>query len=818
MPAIRPAHPKVTMSSMAAVLSLMLGLQLAAGGGFLGALFSGELPYATCVMLGLTMMFSSAAIISSFSATIQPQSARIASAAGSAALAFSSAIDVNHSVHHLSETSYFALSLAGQVAYVYAYFFFMGQLLKISGLWTQLPQRVASGALALVGGFGFLAQSWVPLATFHQVTSMARDIILSAGPLMMALAFGQIKTLRLVPQSILGSIRLRLPAGPEHSATRKALLIGALGAVASLGLNIAWSLSDHDGSTLIGRILTVFSFSWFGCMYFSLDGLRTVSREQHHSLLSAKLAPASALRFLTRYEGQRKNWAATIGLKTANFMIDHDPGTQLQAVLPASILQIRSEEIQRCVNAVLGPLELHSSAASNLVSGAIDPEPAVRPCIDALKMFACLYLDAGPLVERRIKGLVSLLPIVDPGLAQVVDKVNVASLIRRNQWFFHFDFDWIDQHMTQTANRARYDVQIATLPSPLRNAMLDYLAKHGGIGNFVWLGPQARERLLQEAPAMHSVLEPCPIPVGGAGGVQVLMFIVRFEQLIPRLQRYFDLDTMRQALFDFEPSDASYRIHRLLTLQLNNAQTATDIAQVLAQISSVAWRGFREKDNALSLILAVHERITNSDHDLKDELLNAVRAIGYPSQILHHAQIDKIALRDIARLKAVALSPHDPRFEEAWLVLSTTDYHRHTPAQRRDFLAFLRRAGQRSQIARIPLVQIKGTDALAGLARACDSSDLDQLQETLAALYQWLARAEAEPNTLCLLLDAHIFIKGQLHQSLSLPKAATQQLRTYVKKLRQRLGDSDPQIVSLNARWLELGMDEASPEVTSLAS
>ena len=48
-----------------------------------------------------------------------------------------------------------------------------------------------------------------------------------------------------------------------------------------------------------------------------------------------------------------------------------------------------------------------------MLEGAIDPEPAVRPCIDALKMFACLYLDAGPLVERRIKGLVSLLPIVD---------------------------------------------------------------------------------------------------------------------------------------------------------------------------------------------------------------------------------------------------------------------------------------------------------------------------------------------------------------------------------------------------------------------
>jgi len=810
-------HPNTTKSSLAAFLGLVLVLQLAAAGGFLGALIRGELSQDACIMLGLTLVFSATAILSSFTTTVSPQAARIAGTIASAALALTAAVNVSHNANQLNVTGFFALNLCGQTAYTYAFFVLLGQLLDLGGAWRQLPQRIAAAALLLFGGVGYLAQSWVSLTSVSHGLTLARDIILAFGPLFMALAFGYVKTLRLDSSSGINSMRLRLPSGPKRHARRRTLWIAVVGAIASLIFNAAFTAwhSSPVESSLVGHFLAVFSFSWFACIHLNLDGLHTMSYEQNMSRFSATLAPPSAMRFMTRYADQRQSWAATIGLKTANFIVDHDPSGRLQAALPASILQIRSEEIQRCVSAVLGSLELHSNTALHLVSGAIDPEPAIRPCIDALKMFACLYLDAGPLVERRINGLVSLLPIIDSGLDQVLKKVNISELIRRNQWFFHFDFDWIDQHLTHTANKARYDVQISALPTPLRNAMMDYLAKHGGIGNFVWLGPQARDRLLQEAPAMLSVIEPCPVSISGS---EVLMFIVRFEQLIPRLQRYFDLDSMRRALSDFEPSEASSRILRLLTLQLGNAQAPAEILRVLTQISSVAWRGFREKDCALQLILTAQKRIVDPTETMTKALLDAVMAIGYPSQILHHAQVDKIALRDIERLKSVALSSYHPRFAEAWLVLSTTDYRRHSMAQRRDFLAFLGDAARRPRIANQPLAQVKSIDALASLARSCDSSEVDLLQETLAALYAWLASAEAGPSTLCLLLDAHLFIKRQLHQSLTLPAAATLPLANYVAKLKAQLGSGHAQIIALNARWLELGMNEQDDKVVKFAS
>ena len=47
-------------------------------------------------------------------------------------------------------------------------------------------------------------------------------------------------------------------------------------------------------------------------------------------------------------------WAATQGVKTASYIVDHDPSGHLDQALPASVMQIRAEEIQRCVGEVLG--------------------------------------------------------------------------------------------------------------------------------------------------------------------------------------------------------------------------------------------------------------------------------------------------------------------------------------------------------------------------------------------------------------------------------------------------------------------------------
>jgi len=527
---------------------------------------------------------------------------------------------------------------------------------------------------------------------------------------------------------------------------------------------------------------------------------------------------------LKRHAADKQAWAATVGLRTTNFHIDHDPGGFLHNRLPASIMQIRAEEIQRCVGDVLAAAHLHSHMVGHRIFGAVDPEASVRPCVDALKMFACLYLDAGPLVERRIKGLTALLPIVDPGLARLLKPTDISALIRRNLWFFHFDFGWIDQAVIHTPKATRYDVRIATLSSRIRQAMMTHLEKTGGVGNFVWLGPDARERLLQEAPALRHVVEACPIPtVKGEGPAgedegELLMFIIKFEQLIPRLQRYFDLDSMRKSLLDFEPSQESARLLNLLSLQVAKARTETETLEVLASLTSVPWRGFKEKDSALQLILAAYNALSHmmtpgkalSESEdqrhrvLHGKVLEAVRLVGYPSQILHNAQISKIALRDNTALKAAAADPRNPRFEEAWLLMATTDYARHGDVRRLELLEFLGSAGNNGAIARERLVQVKAIDALASLGRAAGATEREAVGKALGRCSQWLTAVRSDADVFSLLLDAHLFLTEQMKGELVVTPESLKTLEGYVERLAAELGTGHPHVVGVSSRWQEL--------------
>jgi hypothetical protein len=551
-------------------------------------------------------------------------------------------------------------------------------------------------------------------------------------------------------------------------------------------------------------------------MVLSFAELALFTGEQKQGSVTARLATASARRFVTRHLSERNSWAATTGLKTSSFMIDHDPDGMLHSELPASVMQIRAEEIQRCISDVLGRTYLHNYVIGHRVFGALDPEQSLRTCVDTLRMFACLYLDAGPLVERRIKGLAALLPIVDPGLAKVMRPKDIGALIRRNLWFFHFDFGWIDQRVIHTPRATRYDVNIASLSSRIRQAMMDYLEKTGGVGNFVWIGPEARDRLLQEAPAMAHVIETCPVNADD-GKDEMLMFIIKFEHLIPRLQRYFDLDSMRQSLLDFEPSGESTRLLNLLGLQVAKARSPGELMEVLSSVASVPWRGFREKDNALQLILAAFNRLSElvspgkslaestdpAHRPLHDKILDAVRTVGYPSQMLHAAQVAKIALRDVKLLAEVAVDPSSPRFTEAWLIMSTTDYYRHSESNRRAVLELLKSLPDRPRLGKSRLVQAKAVDALASIGRVTRAEEQPLLDEVAARLGVWLPASGADLDVCCLFLDAQLFLASHLKRELKIEPAVVSALDRHIQLLTNELGTADPQVIAIMSRWQE---------------
>jgi hypothetical protein len=787
---------------LALAICLVMTALLAAAGG----VGPGNAPVAALLLLAVVLVASTAAVVIGFTLTWKPDPTRRAAAIASGALALVAAVEASQQLGKLPQLVYYLLSLGGEAALTYGVMQAWLRAVKLSGPWAQLPPRTAAGTVGVVGACGLLGQSFLPLDGVALDLAFVRDIVLAFTCGCLAAALAWHRPLRLDPKSRRESLRLRLP--PAGDGMRRPFQAICLGLGAAVILQLILRAAGADALLP----LTAAGLAWVGVAWQGLADMAQLASEQRQGNVTSRLATNSARKFLRRHMTEGSQWAATVGLKTSNFVIDHDPDTQLHAQLPASIMQIRAEEISRCVVDVLGAMNLHSHAVGHRIAGAVDPEASVRPCIDALRLFAALYLDAGPLVERRIKGLAALLPIVDPGLARLLKARDMEGLIRRNSWFFHFDFGWIDQHVVHTPKLTRYDVRLGSLPSRLRHAMMDQP------GYFVWLGADARDRLVQEAPALSNVVEARPVRDGDTGepGSETLMFIIRFEQLIPRLQRYYDLDSMRRALLDFEPGQEAQRLASLLRLQVQKAQNATELGEALEGIASVPWRGFREKDGALQLILAVYQqalaKLAPETEDLsqaKDlklrllhgQLLDAVRAVGYPSQVLHNAQIDKLQLRDVTKLLAAAADRNSARFEEAWLLLATTDFSRYPAAQCEQVHEFLRTVPTRPGLAGNRLVQAKAVDALAALARRQDTTAA--VQKTLDTIGRWFGAAQVDPDICCQLLDTKLFLSSQLGLTVDFGADVAAALDRAFKGLAADLGASHPKVVALLSRWQE---------------
>ena len=746
---------------------------------------------------------------------------RLYAVVGSEALALLAAFYATKDAGQISAMYFFWITLALHALFSFCLTAILMTQIRMSEDLALYPKIATPIVIILVGTIGFLASSWISLGDFAIYLGLARDLSLLIVPIAFFTVLVAVKPPQLRGKFWPGGRISLKRIGQNYPYGSMFLLITGTGLMANLLLRLIEGLPEAmHSNAAYSNPLDMLSLGWLAVIYENVSHLVALTNEKQQNQINAKLATYSARKFLHRHLSEQSHWAATVGLKTANYLIDHDVDGSLQSSLPASLSLIRSEEIQRCVVEVLASLNFHSHASAHSVSGAIDSEASIRPCVDTLKMFASLYLDAGPLVERRIKGLISLLPIIDPSLAKTLDADQASRLLQRTKWLFHFDFAWLDQHIIHSPVNLRYDVQLATLSDRSRLVILEYFEKTGRTGSFVWMGPEARSRLLQEAPWLASIVHPCPIPdrLKGESGQEELMFTVKFEQLIPRLQRYFDLDEFRMKLTDFEPSAESTRLSRLLQLQLNNSTSIKDIIHVLDQVSGYSWRGFREKDNALQIILTAHqllakfesggEKANTTDTDAlrraEKILLSAVKAIGYPSQILHNAHLNRIALRDLDNLITTASEAFDPRFQEAWLVLATADYQRFTIAQRKQVLNFLAHTSVIPQVAKRPFCQRKAIDTLSSIAKVADREELGSIQESFGIMFLWLANFNSDAETCSLLLDAQLFVEGQLKKQLDLSRTVKEAFLNHVAKLSVRLGVHHPQITSIQSRLHQL--------------
>ncbi len=657
---------------------------------------------------------------------------------------------------------------------------------------------VLVGLKAFYGGF-------LPLNTMENIIGMLHLLPTACLPLIVIGIMVLNPYLRRDPNSIWGSIKLVLL--PKSSLKRQGALFYGL-TFANLGLVIAYfKLLNADQHASIP--LNTLSISWLPCATYTFFNLRhdVFIAKTHQALIA--LTSTKAIRFFLRHKQNNKaHWAATVGLRTACFIIDHDPHDDAGRRLTATLSHIRRDEIGRFARKILGNRNLSTKLLGSQILGTIDPEESTRPCVDVLTLFACIYLDVVPIVERRLKGLASLFPIIDPDLSGKIGPHNIEESHSKMEWLYHLDFQWVDQQLVLSDHSVSYGVTVDSMNTVERNTILTKLQEKNRTGNFIWIGEKARERLQMEAPYLANIIEPWSID---GVGIHHIIYLIKFEELIPRLQKYYLLENTRASLRDYEISADSKRVLNLMSLQFNRKMTPAVVIEIVRSISSYEWIGFKEKDAALNGIIKAYHCLRNLEQKQTPEwlafektdwgalFLEAIEQVGYPSQLLHKAHKIKRSIRDLNLIMKICKDPRSNRFAEAWLYTCSADPRIYTSDELRQFLGFLSEVLQDAQLMRNKLVNNKILESFLNFAKIAKAEDLPSINALYLEIAQHMLKEQKNSAAFSMLLDGKAYLEQVTNAKIDIERIKNQMedhLR-FLSESKSDRNDSD----SVLGRW-----------------
>lgn len=549
--------------------------------------------------------------------------------------------------------------------------------------------------------------------------------------------------------------------------------------------------------------------TWIPLLALTIQHIKRSSKDYETNRALASLTPPKAKRFFLRHLFHSDSTrAATVGLRTATFVVDHDPSDQSSTLITKTLAHIRREEVKRFTERLLQDRVLHLKDIGNQLIGTIDPEDSNHVCLDVLILFASIYLDVVPLVERRLKGLASLFPMIDPGLSKRITPQLVEESHSKIEWLYHFDFQWVDQQLIMGPSSTTYSIALDQLNLEERSQILRFLQEKNRVGNFIWIGETARQRIKLEAPYLANIVEAWPLTIDQK---EIMIYLMKFEELIPRLQKYYNLEGVRHVLRDFGVSEEAKQIISMSNIQFNRTIDADRVKEIVHSVKAFKWEGFQEKDLALSIILRSYNTLLTlkSDPDstgytkasFQTLFLEAIEAIGYPSQILHLAHKDKRAIRDLDLIKTICLDPSHSRFTEAWLFSCSVDPEIYSVKHRREFHNFLKEVIKMSHLRKNKLVTQKILESYLNFASHLDlKKDFESIASGIFSLGEYLMDQKQTADQFCMLLDGKLFLEQVYEQRIEIPHKLHQKLDQYIHKMVE-LGDSQSSVNFLLGRW-----------------
>jgi hypothetical protein len=639
----------------------------------------------------------------------------------------------------------------------------------------KAKQFAISGAF-LVLFFGVLAwqfQNFWNLDSIMLVSSYFITAVNSLGLFSVALIYSLHRNLSIDRKSFTNSFLLRIDSDSEGSG--KIFNLTLIACFLQFACLIYFSIHHGQNYNITSNMIQlafaagiIDAWMEISTLGYNLNSLQDVSR----------LTSNSARKFLMRHNQKRDLWSAAVGMKTAFLHIEHDVERILQNNLPATFLRIRSEETSRIVETLMSDRSLITHSTPEQVACAVDPETSIRPCLDALKLCATIYLDAGLIIQRRLHGLIALLPIINPGLAAALDREMASSLLRKTKWFFYFDHLWVDQRILNTPSTSQYGIQYDQLSPEIRMHLINYMNGLHGLGNFIWFTQQAKDRITEELPSIAGIFTPHEIT--STAKPTHLMFSIKFEELIPRLQRYYALDEFRQKIFDFEPGQDSQKLLNILSLQINNANRSSDCQRIIDVIASFKWKGFREKDLALRLLLTINERLAvlvesgscslESRQEIFAKLGTTISLIGYPSQIINQAHIYKIEIRNLEKIKHATLDARNLSHLEAWATLASLDFKKLKDSELSTAKWIIKSAAKRIDLMVSPIIQARILDSASNLIKtqkhAGKPLEFDLIFDPISSII----RLNGDLETASLIIDVLTHLNKILQKPVQLPQ------------------------------------------------
>ncbi len=290
-------------------------------------------------------------------------------------------------------------------------------------------------------------------------------------------------------------------------------------------------------------------------------------------------------------------------------------------------------------------------------------------------------------------------------------------------------------------------------------------------------------------------------------GSNEIIYLIKFEQLIPRLQKYYNFEVYRNILKAFDIRDETKKFNQFMRMEIDKALSVKHLMMILENIQNYQWQGFAEKEHALHLAIRTFEKYTNfmssSENELalKAEVIKIVNEVGFPCQNIFNAHLNKLKVRRPEFIIETIQNPNSKYFSEIWVLLSTGSFSMFDNETIEQLIAAYKIAITNKESFKKPSFITNQTSALINLLNLLSEPSTDYIEDAINFSVPMILSTKPNIEEFCFLLDSVIALEKKHDIEIAYSEDIIFQLQSYFQYLSDKSGNDKGSSNYLVTRW-----------------